>query len=189
MLDALKRRSAEVILETAFEEDGLDGAQTVAHALVQRAVDADHGIARLSVALDRPVIGLGASAGLHYRDLSPLIGNSCVVPGDADVANALGAVVGQVRISVEARVSQPVEGLFRAAAGEELRDFASENEAMEFAEGRLRELAVARAMTAGAEAVEIDMALDIRAATVEGQRTFVEALLTATAAGRPRVAS
>ena len=54
---------------------------------------------------------------------------------------------------------------------------------------RLRELAAARAVTAGAEAVEIDVARDIRAATVEGQRTFVEALLTATAAGRPRVAA
>ncbi len=62
VLVALTRQSAEVILETAFAEDGLDGAATVAHALVQRAVDANHGIARLTVALDRPVIGLGASA-------------------------------------------------------------------------------------------------------------------------------
>ena len=66
VLAALTRLSAEVILETAFAEDGLDGAATVAHALVQRAVDAHQGIARLRVALDRPVIGLGASAPLHY---------------------------------------------------------------------------------------------------------------------------
>src|SRR5690606_35012053 len=54
VLRALTRRSAEVILETAFAEDGLEGAETVAHALVQRAVDADGGIARLSLALYRP---------------------------------------------------------------------------------------------------------------------------------------
>ncbi|WP_163580305.1 hypothetical protein, partial [Klebsiella pneumoniae] len=35
VLVALTRFSAEVILETAFAEDGLDGAATVAHALVQ----------------------------------------------------------------------------------------------------------------------------------------------------------
>ena len=102
MLAALTRQSAEVILETAFAEDGLDGAASVAHALVQRAVDSRHGIARLSVALDRPVIGLGASASLHYAGLPPLVGNRCLVPEDADVANALGAVVGQVRVSAEA---------------------------------------------------------------------------------------
>jgi N-methylhydantoinase A/oxoprolinase/acetone carboxylase beta subunit len=48
VLTTLTRTSAEVILETAFAEDGLDGAATVAHALVQRAVDASPGIARLS---------------------------------------------------------------------------------------------------------------------------------------------
>src|SRR5690606_6647810 len=99
VLAALTRQSAEVILETAFFEDGLDGAATVAHALVQRSVNAQHGIARLTVALDRPVIGLGASAGLHYAGLPPLVGNACVIPADADVANALGAVVGQVHVS------------------------------------------------------------------------------------------
>ncbi|RWP07819.1 MAG: hydantoinase/oxoprolinase family protein, partial [Mesorhizobium sp.] len=88
VLVTLTRWSAEYILETAFAEDGLDGASTVAHALVQRAVDAHPGIARLSVALDRPVIGLGASAPLHYAGLPPLIGNDCVVPRDTDVANA-----------------------------------------------------------------------------------------------------
>ncbi|RVC79464.1 hydantoinase/oxoprolinase family protein, partial [Mesorhizobium sp. M4A.F.Ca.ET.022.05.2.1] len=118
VLVTLTRWSAEYILETAFTEDGLDGAAAVAHALVQRAVDAHPGIARLSVALDRPVIGLGASAPLHYAGLPRLVGNGCVVPDDTDVANALGAVVGQVRVSAEARISQPKEGLFRLASGQ-----------------------------------------------------------------------
>ncbi|TIX31390.1 MAG: hydantoinase/oxoprolinase family protein, partial [Mesorhizobium sp.] len=84
VLVTLTRWSAEYILETAFTEDGLDGAAAVAHALVQRAVDAHPGIARLSVALDRPVIGLGASAPLHYAGLPRLVGNGCVVPDDTD---------------------------------------------------------------------------------------------------------
>ncbi|MFH1794742.1 MAG: hydantoinase/oxoprolinase family protein [Pseudomonadota bacterium] len=188
VLDALTRRSAEVILETAFAEDGLDGAATVAHALVQRAVDGNHGIARLSVALDRPVIGLGASAPLHYAGLADLVGNACVVPRDTDVANALGAVVGQVRVSVEARVSQPKEGLYRVAAGDLIRDFANEAAALELAEAEIRTLAAARAKEAGAEEANIELVRDIRAATVEGQRTFIEAILIATAAGRPRIA-
>ncbi len=189
VLSALTRRSAEVILETAFAEDGLDGAATVAHALVQRAVDEHHGIARLSVALDRPVIGLGASAPLHYARLAPFIGNECIVPEDTDVANALGAVVGQVRVSAEARISQPKEGLFRVAAGEKLSDFANEAEAMRWAEVEIRLIAAARAEAAGADHAEIEIARDINAATVEGQRSFVEATVTATASGRPRIAA
>ncbi|TGT11092.1 hydantoinase/oxoprolinase family protein, partial [Mesorhizobium sp. M8A.F.Ca.ET.213.01.1.1] len=139
----------EYILETAFAEDGLDGAATVAHALVQRAVDAHPGIARLTVALDRPVIGLGASAPLHYAGLPRLVGNGCVVPDDTDVANAPGAVVGQVRVSAEARISQPKEGLFRLASGQTVRDFTEEAKAIAAAEADVRAIVAERAKEAG----------------------------------------
>ena len=189
VLTALTRFSAEVILETAFAEDGLDGAATVAHALVQRAVDAHAGIARLSVALDRPVIGLGASAPLHYEGLPPLVGNRCVVPEHTDVANALGAVVGQVRVSAEALVSQPKEGLFRVAAGETVQDFTDEAAALDAAEARrcAPPLPSARWPPAPTRA-EIEVERDVRTATVEGQRSFIEARIVAVAAGRPRIA-
>jgi N-methylhydantoinase A/oxoprolinase/acetone carboxylase beta subunit len=188
VLVTLTRLSAEVILETAFEEDGLDGAATVAHALVQRAVDGHDGIARLTVALDRPVIGLGASAPLHYAGLPPLVGNRCIVPDDTDVANALGAVVGQVRVSAEATVSQPKEGLFRLSSGDEVRDFLDEREALEAAERHVRARAAERAVEAGTDTAEVAVTRDIRTATVEGQRSFVEAHVVAVASGRPRIA-
>lgn len=188
ILHALTRRSAEVILETAFAEDGLEGSQTVAHALVQRAVDHHAGIARLAVALDRPVIGLGASAPLHYASLDTLVGSDCVVPQDTDVANALGAVVGQVRVSIEAQVSQPQQGLFRVSSPEGVVDFQDEDVALEAAERTLAAAIRTRAAEAGAADAEITFERDLRIATVEGKRTFVEAFVTATAAGRPRIA-
>ncbi|TJW42165.1 MAG: hydantoinase/oxoprolinase family protein, partial [Mesorhizobium sp.] len=175
VLVTLTRWSAEYILETAFAEDGLDGAATVAHALVQRAVDAHPGIARLSVALDRPVIGLGASAPLHYAGLPPLVGNGCVVPEDTDVANALGAVVGQVRVSAEARVSQPKEGLFRVSSGESVRDFLDEAAAIAAAKEDVRAIAAGRAKDAGTDNAEIEIASEFRVSTVEGRRMFIEA--------------
>ena len=189
VLVAVTRLSAEVILETAFAEDGLDGAATVAHALVQRAVDGRDGIARFSVALDRPVIGLGASAPLHYADLPGLVGNRCIVPEDTDVANALGAVVGQVRVSAEALVSQPKEGLFRLSAGGMMRDFTDENAAVSNAEEKVRELAAERAKIAGTDMAEVAVSHDIRTSTVEGQRMFIEARIVAVATGRPRIAA
>jgi N-methylhydantoinase A/oxoprolinase/acetone carboxylase beta subunit len=188
VLATLTRLSAEVILETAFEEDGLDGAATVAHALVQRAVGAHPGIARLTVALDRPVIGLGASAPLHYASLAPLVGNHCIVPEDTDVANALGAVVGQVRVSAAATVSQPQEGLFRLSSDDHIRDFLDENKALEAAEQHVRARATERAVLAGTDTAELAVARDVRTATVEGQRKFIEAHIVATASGRPRIA-
>ncbi|MBZ9661537.1 hydantoinase/oxoprolinase family protein [Mesorhizobium sp. ESP-6-4] len=188
VLVTLTRWSAEYILETAFAEDGLDGAATVAHALVQRAVDGHPGIARFTVALDRPVIGLGASAPLHYTGLPPLIGNGCIVPEDTDVANALGAVVGQVRVSAEARVSQPKEGLFRLASGQTVRDFTEEDKAIEAAQADVRALAADRAKDAGTDSAEIHVSTEFKVSTIEGQRMFIEAHVVAVASGRPRIA-
>ncbi len=188
VLRALTRQSAELIFQTAFEEDGLDGATVLASEPVQRALDGVNGIVRSALALDRPVIGLGASAPLHYARLGALTGGDCVVPSDTDVANAVGAVAGQVRISVPAIIGQPREGVFRVTIVEEVIDFMSESEAMAHADTKLRELAGQKAIEAGAESTEIAIEREIRVATIEGQRMFVEAHLVATASGRPGIA-
>ena len=137
--------------------------------------------------LDRQVIGLGASAGLHYAGLPALVGQACVVPEDADVANAIGAVVGQVRVSADAVVTQPVEGIFRVSAGETISDHRSEDDALVVARAHLRDMAREAARRAGSDDVEIDVAIDLRTATIEGQRAFIEASLRAVATGRPRI--
>lgn len=188
VLVAVTRRSAEAILETAFAEDGLDGSATISHALVQSAIDGRLGIARLSVALDRPVIGLGASAPLHYEGLPELVGNRCIIPEDTDVANALGAVVGQVRVSAEAIVSQPAEGLFRVAAATMMKDFTDEAAALAWAGEAVSARAAEAARAAGAATAEVTLERDVRVSTVEGQRMFIEARLVAVATGRPRIA-
>lgn len=146
-------------------------------------------MARLSIVLDRPVIGLGASASLHYAGLPPMLGNDCHIAEHADVANALGAVVGQVRMSAEARVSQPEIGLFRLNSGERLDDFDTEDEAMDAAEAHVRVLAASLAERAGTDRARIETARQVKVATIEGKRSFVEATVVATAIGRPRIAT
>jgi N-methylhydantoinase A/oxoprolinase/acetone carboxylase beta subunit len=186
VLERLTRLSAEAILETAFAEDGLELSPS--HPLIRRALDGHSGVTRFSLSLDRPVVGLGASARLHYAKLGDLLSGECVLPNHLDVANAIGAVAGQVRVTVEAKVTQPREGLFRVSAGRETRDFAREDQALAHAEERARAMAAARASEAGAESTEIAASREIQAADIEGQRLFVEATVTAMAAGRPRIA-
>ncbi|WP_193175333.1 hydantoinase/oxoprolinase N-terminal domain-containing protein [Oricola nitratireducens] len=189
ILEAVTRRSAEAVLETVFTEDGLDGSACVSHHLVQRAVDRTGGMAGLVVALDRPVIGLGASASLHYAGLSRLIGNECLSTEHADVANALGAVVGQVQMAAEARVSQPEIGLFRLNSGARINDFETEGEAIAAAEAHVKSVAIGLAERAGTDQARIEIVRAIKVATIDGERSFIEATILATATGRPRIAS
>ncbi len=188
VLTNITRRTAELVFQTAFDEDGLDGSSMIENPLVQRALDKADGIARNRLSLDRAIVGLGASAPLHYEGLASMAGNECIIPADTDVANAVGAVAGQVRVSVTALVSQPQEGLFRVSVAGEVHNFTSENEAMDYADEKLRISAVAMAKEAGTDTAEIDYRRDIRVATIEGQRMFVEATVVASASGRPRIA-
>ncbi len=118
-----------------------------------------------------------------------MLGNDCHIGEHADVANALGAVVGQVRMSAEARVSQPEIGLFRLNSGERLDDFDTEDEAMDAAEAHVRVLAASLAERAGTDRARIETARQVKVATIEGKRSFVEATVVATAIGRPRIAT
>ncbi|HEV7253220.1 MAG TPA: hydantoinase/oxoprolinase family protein [Mesorhizobium sp.] len=189
VLEAVTRASAEAILETALFEDGFDGREMLTSPLVQRALDGRGGVSRLSLSLDRPVVGLGASAGLHYAGLPRLLGVPCEVPTDADVANALGAVAGQVRVSAEAGITQPQEGVFRVASAREVRDFSSGAAALEAAAEAVRGLAAEKAEAAGADRAEIEFFREEDWATVEGKRMLIAARVVAVAAGRPRIAA
>lgn len=189
VLNNVTRRSAEVILETLFTEDGHDGAAMLTLSVIQRAIDGAGGMARVAVSLDRTVIGLGASAGLHHAELPAYLGVACEVPGDADVANALGAVVGQVRVTAAVYVSQPVDGIFRVGIGGGMCDFSREEDALVEAEEAARALVAARAAAAGAGEAEVTVERDIRFSTIEGRRMFVDADVVAIATGRPRIAA
>ncbi len=183
----LERRSAELVLETAFAESGFEGPSTVAHAAIQSALDGSTGVARLSVSLDRPVVGLGASASLVYPQVGALLSTLAVIPPHADVANAVGAVVGEVRVHVVAIITSPAEDRFRVSVGDLTADFAAEIPAIDYASSQAEMLALARAEEAGAEDAHVEVEVDIIDAVVEGLRRFVEARISATATGRPRL--
>ncbi|MAS05229.1 MAG: hydantoinase [Ahrensia sp.] len=190
VVDRLVRLSAERVLETALCEDGLDGTALATSALARRALDRETGIARFSLTLDRPVIALGAGAEAYYPPAGELLATQTIVPEHAEVANAVGAVVGQVRISVTAEIMQPVEGRFEIAGLEGAAGlaFPSVEEALAEAERHCRQTAEAMAMEAGASEAHATVSRDVETAEIEGREQFVSAKVTAIAGGRPATA-
>ncbi len=182
----LVRRSAELILDAALQRDGLP-ASAVQAPLAQAALQGHRGVARVEIGLALPLVGLGAAAPLYYPEIAALLGTRAVVPPDADVANAVGAVVGRVRIARTAAVTEPEPGIFRAHMPEGTRDFRSAEAARKGALAELADLARAEARAAGADETELTEDWDETIATVEGQPVFVEAEARVTASGRPRL--
>lgn len=187
VLEKLTRRSAEVMLETVLGEDGFDGEAALHQPVINHALDQGKGIASLQIALDRPIIGLGASAGLHYGQLNKHFSCSVLVPEDAGVANAIGAVVGHVSIKAVAHISVLGPDRFHIIVGDEIKTITGEAEALGFAREKAEETARLQARLAGAGHVECALDEDIRVTENDGQRIFVEATLTVTARGRPRI--
>ncbi|MEM7743958.1 MAG: hydantoinase/oxoprolinase family protein [Pseudomonadota bacterium] len=185
--DALVRRSAEVILDASLAHDGFEGTNLSATPLAAAALSGHQGAARVSIGLDLPLVGLGASAPLYYPDIARTLGTASEVPDHADVSNAIGAVAGRVHIAVVAHVSQPADGVFRVHLPAETRDCRSAAAARDTALAALREIACARAAEAGSADVELTEDWQATTVPVEGTEMFVEARAEVTASGRPRI--
>ena len=185
-VDALVRRSAEAVLAAAFDHDGLPSG-TVHSRAVQAALNGHAGVSRLVAGLALPLVGLGASASTYYPAVAELVGTASAVPDDADVANAIGAVVGRVRITHDCTISAPQQGRYVVHAGEAPITTVSLADALMRATEVLTERVRADMDAAGA--AEVELATEWHESTVEvsGSPMFVEGRLAITGSGRPRL--
>jgi hypothetical protein len=154
---------------------------------VASSLDAARGVVDVSVRLTMPIIGLGASAAIYYPAVAELLRVEGFVPGDADVANAIGAVVGRVRVHADIYVSQPERGRFRVHHPDARGDVSNLEAALEVAEAIARAEALRHVAEAGADGAEVSVAQVMNIAHVEGEELFVDGTVTATASGRPAV--
>lgn len=187
VVDQLTRQTGVALLQAALAEDGLDEGLAT-HSLIERGLSGHHGAMRVDAGLGVPVIGLGASAGTYYPAVGNRLGTEMILPGDAGVANAIGAVVGRVTMRHSGTVTAPSEGRFRVHLDSGPEDFAGSEAALSRLEQVLRDHAMAEAQAAGAEEIDLRVHRDIRTAPAEARDVFVEATVTVEAAGRPRVA-
>jgi len=192
VLGTLARQTVGFVLACAQDESGAGDDPAEVRALTRVMEQATTGgqadaLIAVTARLTVPLIGLGASAGVHYGPVAAMLGCPLIVPDAAGVANAVGAVVGQVEITAEGVVTCPGPGVFVA----HLPDGPVRLGAFDVARARLlAALSCAarnRAGRAGLDEPALAIAEDLRSAEIEGQRVPVELRLRVTASGRPRL--
>ena len=188
VVSAVERRSAEVVLDVALGIDGFGRSELSRHPLMAASLDGRAGVVDVAARLSVPLVGLGASAAVYYPAVAKMLRADGVIPADADVANAIGAVVGRVRTHVDIYVSAPERGRYRVHHPDCSADVFDLEEALASAESHASEGARRTAMEAGAESVELVTKRVVNIATIEGEELFVDATITAIASGRPRPA-
>jgi len=192
IIDQLTAQTVDCLLEAAFAEDGRDwgvAPEALArHPLSTAGLDRHRGVVQTTLGLGVPVIGLGASAPVYYGAVGDRLGARMVLPAHAGVANAIGAVVGQVAMQANGTVTSPGPGAYVAHLPDGPERFAESGSAMDALEVALTLDARARALAAGVEEVRLSVIRDVTEVDIEGQPMFIEARLRVTAQGRPRIA-
>ena len=195
VVDLVLSTICQKLIEAGLNDAGQmneDRASNMAALLTQMALQG-HGQAATSrsvfalrFAPDMPLVAVGAPASSYYPAVAQSLGLQLVVPPYAQVANAVGAVLGEVSQRIHITVTQPVRGTFRVYTKAGPKDFAG----VEAAVAHARELAAAEAthnaLEAGANGVRVDFSQSDNTVNndIDGNM-FFEAIVTATASGAP----
>lgn len=183
VIAALIRRSAAFALQVGLATDGLNVDMN--DPLLQAALDHHRGAVDIGLSLSAPLVAIGAPAATYYPRIAELARTTATVPPFAEVANAVGAVVGRVRVRRSCTVTQPSKGQFRVHLDDQAT-FGSAENAHAHALTLLEQVALADAERAGAASPEVLSTWEARTAMIEGKEVFIEATLTVEASGRPR---
>jgi N-methylhydantoinase A/oxoprolinase/acetone carboxylase beta subunit len=189
IIDQLSAQTVDCLLDAAFAEDdrdwGTDPQSLTTHALTNAGLDQHRGVIETTLKLGVPVIGLGASAASYYGAVGDRLNTRMILPEHAGVANAIGAVVGQVSAQETGTVTSKGPGSFVTLG----TAYPDQNAALNALEAHLTDKAETKAKQAGVEDIRTNVARDIKEATIEGQSMFIEATIKVTAQGRPRIAN
>ena len=192
IVDQLTRQTVDCLLQAAFAEDGRDWAHSAEglakHEITMAGLDQHRGIVQVDVRLGVPVIGLGASAGAYYGAVGKRLNTQMILPDHGGVANAIGAVVGQVAMHATGTVTSPGAGSFAVHLADGVQRFNQSSEALDVLEAALKVEATGMVMAAGVEEIRFTTVRDIKQVEIEGQPMFIEAQVKVTAHGRPRIA-
>ncbi|MFZ1726811.1 MAG: hydantoinase/oxoprolinase family protein, partial [Albidovulum sp.] len=193
IIDQLKFQTVDCLLEAAFDEDRRDwrgeSPETLArHPLMLAALDGHKDVVQMSATLGVPVIGLGASAPSYYGAVGERLGVRMILPEHAGVANAIGAVVGQIAMHAEGSVTSPGPGRYVVHLPTGPENFPDRATALSTLQTALTEEASDKARRAGVEEIRLTSEQNLSEVDIEGQPMFIEARLKVTAHGRPRIA-
>ena len=183
---SLVRQSAEKLLAMAFASDGLS-ERAAASEVVAAALDGRPRSSKLVVGLAVPLVGLGAPAATYYPAIGDLLGTKVEIPEHAEVANAIGAAVGKVRLSRRVTVSAPRRGLFRVHIGSEPGTFFELEPAKEAAIDQACSAVAAAMAAAGAPEFDLETQWNEKSVDVDGRVLFVEGVATVIGTGRPQL--
>lgn len=140
----------------------------------------------VSIRLHHPVIGIGAPIHFFLPQAAASLGTEAVIPENADVANAIGAITSRIAILRRIDIIAPQPDRYQVVGLAGVKNFGELDEADAYAEQllvhRVRELAQA----AGTSETRVDMRREDRQpTTADGSRIFLGRTIWCRLTGEP----
>ena len=188
-LDQVVRRLAvELFKKQAAGEidpEELDRSPAARH-LLDAALAGGSDRYSIRLTLKHPVVGIGAPVHCFLPQAAERLGTRAVIPPDADVANAIGAVTSSVFIHQQVRIAPNESGRYAVSGLPEAPTFARFNEAHQFAVTELQDRVRARARRAGTSQTRVEVVVEDHVAPLsDGGEIFIGRTLEARLSGRP----
>ncbi len=178
-LELLKRQ-----LDEETDSDAMDNCP-VCQTLLKTLMSGGNGQYRVAVTLNRPVIGIGAPIKYFLPKAVGPLGAEAILPEDADVANAIGAVTSRVMVSRQLRII-PGSGGFVIEGLEGNQRIKGFNQADELARTELTRMVRDMGQRAGTSCTRVTLETrDQIPKTASGDPIFMGRIIRATLTGRP----
>ena len=154
--------------------------------LMERILSADKSNYSIKVELQQPLVGIGAPAHFFLPGAGELLGAEVIIPENADVANALGAISSHILIKQQLSIRPAQDGGFilQGIAGGRRSDHidGAETWAVDYLVQEVRNMARSAGTSCSKVKVEIvDRIVD----TADGTPLFLERNIYASLSGRP----
>lgn len=191
IVDQLVTQTVDCLLQAGFAQDRIAGdpADLARHVLTRAGLNQHAGILQIQMNLGVPVVGLGASAATYYGAVGSRLGTQMILPEHAAVANAIGAVVGQVQMQVTGSLIAHEDGGFTAYLADGPKHFDDQKSGLAELETHLTDQVATKAQDAGVTTPRISVEHDVKQANIAGKPMLIEATVKVTASGRPRIAT
>ncbi|MCD6360185.1 MAG: hypothetical protein J7M38_04910, partial [Armatimonadetes bacterium] len=192
--ETMTRTLCRMLMATELGEE-VDLAEETARsetlaAVIERLLSPDGDeVLRLNAHYRRPVVAIGAPAHVFLPPVGRRLGCEVIVPEDAGVANAVGAVVSNVSITETVAVRPGEFDGFTVYAPDGRYDFEALDDATGFAAEEAAKNARRRALSAGAADPLVEVDVEPRHGRLStGEEQLIEVRVRATAWGPPLAA-
>jgi len=174
----------------ARELDSVDLPNPPAAPFLKRILTPDHLHFQIDFTLKRPIIGIGAPVNCFLPDAARMLHTQAIIPDDADVANAIGAITSQVVVRRQLAIRPDDQGRFQIDGMVAQRRFSTLNQADRHAVNILCKQARLLGRSAGTSEQKVTIRRDDRLTpTATGETIFLERTLAAELRGVPDRAS